>query len=68
MVGIADNRVLEDITYNKIALSSLTLIMIEITPEYKLRDFTEAEMETKLSKDVKEKRGYEIKFKKIYLQ
>jgi len=42
--------------------------MIEITPEYKLRDFTEAEMETKLSKEVKEKRGYEIKFKKIYLQ
>lgn len=39
--------------------------MIEITPEYKLRDFTETEMETKLSKEVKETRGYEIKFKSL---
>jgi hypothetical protein len=42
--------------------------MIEITPEYKLRDFTDAEMETKLSKEVKETRGYEIKFKNLYLK
>lgn len=57
LIGIADNRVYEDLTYNKIALSSLTLIMMEITPEYKIRDYTEQEMEVRLTKEVKEHRG-----------
>jgi len=65
LIGIADNRIYEDLTYNKIALSSLTLIMMEITPEYKLRDYTDAEMEVRLTKEVKEHRGYDIKFKSM---
>lgn len=68
LIGIADNRVYEDLTYNKIALSSLTLIMMEITPEYKIRDYTEQEMEVRLTKEVKEHRGYDIKFKSMYLK
>lgn len=68
LIGIADNRIYEDLTYNKIALSSLTLIMMEITPEYKLRDFTNEEMEVRLTKEVKEHRGYDIKFKSMYLK
>lgn len=68
LIGIADNRIYEDLTYNKIALSSLTLIMMEITPEYKLRDYTDAEMQVKLTKEVKEHRGYDIKFKSMQLK
>jgi len=68
LIGIADNRIYEDLTYNKIALSSLTLIMMEITPEYKIRDYTEQEMEVRLTKEVKDHRGYDIKFKSMYLK